>query len=154
MSILICLLFSALFFFGAVKYLKKGLATRSWSKATGSIMSSEVSERTVTHAGGRQHKEYRLKLSYEYVVDGETYTSERIDHRGTNNGYGTLSNATKLSHLYPVDAVVRVFYNPSDPKDVVLVTGVGWVPIIMLSFFGLLSLAVAVLLVIFPGGAS
>jgi hypothetical protein len=91
------------------------LAAVSYPTAPGVITRSEV---IVEHG---RNTTYRADLAYAYRVDG-------IKHRATQYRYGTMnsndSNAHRIVSDHPVGKEVEVFYNPADPADAVLKTGI------------------------------
>jgi hypothetical protein len=99
-----------------------GKATEDWSAATGQVTQCEVETKTTYRRKRTQH-EYLLHLSYQYVVDGQTYTSSRYSHSG---GYRSSSERACRDEAakYPVGSSVEVFFNPANPSDAILVRGV------------------------------
>jgi len=66
--------------------------------------------------------EYRLSVKYRYIVDGKSYTGERITASDQNQK--TRSRANNVLKKYPVGGEVSVYYNPARPGSSVLKTGV------------------------------
>lgn len=83
---------------------------------------------TVTHSSVVEEREgnethgYDFDIRYEYVVEGSQYNGSRYR-------YGSDSNGDRTGHYrilasFPVGGQVKVHYNPNDPGDAVLRTGI------------------------------
>src|SRR6185437_16681261 len=83
----------------------------------GVVLSSEV---TVTH-GSRGSTHYHVHVSYRYAVDGVNYTGYRYRYDGHPTGE---ASANSVVNTHPPGAAVVVYYNPQNPQDTVLATGV------------------------------
>ncbi len=118
------------------------LEMRSWPSVGGTILSSDI-------AGIRA---FRPEITYEYIVNNTTY-KRTTDLQMPSFGGRTskLDVATKLAGMYPIGTEVTVFYEPADPGDSRLKTGV---PVeiylrLALGFF-LLSGGISLVLCSFP----
>ncbi|MBM81402.1 MAG: hypothetical protein CMJ78_12545 [Planctomycetaceae bacterium] len=76
---------------------------------------------TVSRAVAVDDDSTKLELAYTYRVGVVAFTGNqyRYDDMGSNDGY-----AEELAERLPVGTVVTVFYNPSDPNQAVLETGI------------------------------
>lgn len=74
----------------------------------------------VQHRGNRT-KSNELKLEYRYEVGGKQYTNDRYRY-GMANTSDNWAERYKRDH--PPGSPVPVYYNPYDPKDAVLATGI------------------------------
>lgn len=94
-------------------------ASMTWPQVSGLVTHSDLEYRRRESASAKQ-TDYRVAVSYEYVVDDQVYRNDvvRFDQQ-------MLSNARKetLVSSYPVGKRVDVFYNPEDPGQSVLVRG-------------------------------
>ena len=93
----------------------------NWPSITGKILNSEVEKRTSTTGTGSSRKTsttYVAVIKYEYTLDGTTYTSDRIAFGGK-----AATSAGSLVNKYPKAKSVNVYYNPDDPKEAALETG-------------------------------
>ena len=73
-----------------------------------------------------------IDIEYEYEVNGESYTSQRIKIGGVSSSTQStrikganisVSNVGGLREKYPTGREVDVYYNPNNPKKAVLETG-------------------------------
>ncbi len=113
-------------------------ATRRWSSrptTTGTVVSAELLSRemrlTPDSVFGQVH--HTPVVHYEYAVGGKRYDSSRVmalewlnpDIGMARAGIDHVveKDARAVLDRYPVGSQVRVFYNPSDPSDVVLEYG-------------------------------
>jgi hypothetical protein len=88
----------------------------SYPSISGTVLSTEIKE--VSDSDGTT---YAPTIEYSYSVDGVRYA-------GKNYRYGTIgssiSYARSIIARFPVGTTVDVHYNPSNPSDAVLATGV------------------------------
>jgi hypothetical protein len=91
--------------------------SESFPQVMGVVVSSEV---TTTH-GSRGSTYYHVHINYRYSVEGLDYLGHRYRYDGHPNG-GALADATVAAHR--PGTFVEVYYNPQDPRDTVLSTGV------------------------------
>ena len=136
LSGIIVLVFSA-------RTIDTNLEIRSWPTVTGTIRSSDI-------AGIRA---FYPKITYEYIVSNTTY--KRItDLQMPPFGGGRTSKmdaAEKLAGMFPIDMEVKVFYEPANPGNSRLKTGVPVEIYLRLSFgFFLLSGGLSLALCSFP----
>jgi len=60
---------------------------------------------------------YVPKITYEYTVDGETYTNDHL-HPGTlRSGSDSKDEQQAKLNEYPEGETVEAYYDPSDPAD-------------------------------------
>ncbi len=93
----------------------------------GNILTSEV-EASRSDDGTT----YRAEISFQYVVDGISHTSDtyRFGAMGTSSD----SLARSVVEQYPPGKVVDVHYNPKKPDKGVLQTGIGGMDLFVLLF--------------------
>jgi hypothetical protein len=103
--------------------------SESFPHVTGIVESSHVTT-THTSKGGTR---YHVHISYHYSVDGVNYISYRYRYDGHPTD-GESANAIVNSHQS--GTVVEVYYNPQNPRDTVLSTGVDRLDVSMPLFVG------------------
>lgn len=118
------------------------LGTGNWETVDGVVTSSSVTEST----GGEGGTTYCLNVYYEYVVDGNTYNGDRVSFSSDNSCDSWSQNA---DDDYPEGSEITVYYDPSDPSESVLESGLSGVDFIMCCFLifpliGLLMLYVSI----------
>ena len=91
------------------------IAASSYSRAPGTILESKVSRHS-----GRKGSIYSAGISYRYSVAGVERTSKRWRYGAWSTSSGW---AKSEAARFPVGSGVDVHYNPRDPADAVLVTG-------------------------------
>jgi flagellar basal body-associated protein FliL len=94
-----------------------GKKSASWLAVKGKMTYARAVPATVN-----KKQEYRLSVKYRYIVDGKSYTGERITV--SDNFQKTRSLANDVLKKYPVGGEVSVYYSPADPGSSVLKTGV------------------------------
>lgn len=93
----------------------KGIQTKNWPTTQGTVVSSEVKK--VASKGTHQ---YQPSVNYNYEVGAETYSSNKYS---STNARGSSQWAKAIISGYPDEATITVHYNPSKPKQSVLITG-------------------------------
>ena len=97
----------------------KAFAARSWVPVPAVVESSTVR----SHSGG-ESTTYSVDVLYRYVVDGQTYRSNRYTFLGgSTSGYD--SKRRVVSELRPGTSVTA-YVDPSDPTEAVLFRGFSW----------------------------
>lgn len=99
---------------------------KSWPTTEGTIYSSEVI----------RSSRYVPKIVYTYNVDTLAFSSERIQLKDMAQ-YKKKEDAELVTRKYPVDAKVKVYYNPAKFDEAILEPGIQGVHFFML-FIGLL----------------
>lgn len=114
--------------------------TKGWPVVEGQIIDRQAQRHR------ERHHQYDILVTYEYVVDGQRYTSRRHTlaiapvERVTAN-----SQALALERAgFPIGQKVRVFHNPKDPTEAVLnpkiSTGSRLIYLAVIGFSGLVFL--------------
>ncbi len=95
--------------------------SKSWPTTEGTIYSSEVTGSS----------RYVPKIKYNYYVDTTEYSSERIRLKDMAQ-YKKQQDAQAVANKFPVDAKVKVYYNPTKADEAILEPGVKGEHIFML----------------------
>lgn len=96
--------------------------TRNWPSAPGTIVSSEVEARTIKVLERNRESGIRFKernfanIVYEYNVDGEIYSNNRVAIGVDRGNFGVAKTVAR----YPAGRRVTVYYNPNQRTDSVL----------------------------------
>lgn len=115
--------FGVLLIVNGVRDRRKGAASREWPRTTGRIVSSSVRTQKVPNPGkGSPYiNKFHPAIHYTYSVGNQPY-------QGSNYAIGyetqTLPQTNKIVERYPEGAEVQVHYNPQNPSEAVLDTGV------------------------------
>ena len=113
---------------------RASVASESWPTATGRIVRSEIEKQTRTSGEGADKKntlKESPKVSYQYQLEGKTYTSDNISFVSTGHARQVVSR-------YPAGKSVSVSYNPDNPEQAVLIPGrkqFDYVPYFFSGFF-------------------
>lgn len=104
----------------ALRNIARGTASRNWPETSGTILRTFVSVQTDSEGA----KGYTPSIEYEYIVEGSR-------HKGTRLQYGQVGSwsrehAERTIAAYAAGTSVRVFVNPRNPKDSVLLSGTSW----------------------------
>lgn len=117
---------------------------RGWSSVKGRIIHSFLAD-----AHGMSEKKTKDVLNpyivYEYAVDGRTYFSNSISfldfggffNFGDTYYAGSEDEVRRLLNKYPVDSVVKVYYEPENIEKAVIDTGLK-TPVFIVFILGLL----------------
>jgi len=117
---------------------RKGAETSKWPNTNGKIISAKVESEVIPAADEGDKTIYTAEVVYEYTVNEKKYTCNRIGIENDSVAEATIKK-------YPKGKKVKVYYDPANPNEAVLETGVNWSSHIMLIFIGFL---VVILLII------
>jgi hypothetical protein len=92
---------------------QRARTSAEWPSTQGNLLSFEITKSTVKH-----QTHYYPHLEYEYTVNGTRYTSKRISF-----GYLAYDSEDKVKSDIEqrVQNPTKVFYDPKNPKDAVLI---------------------------------
>lgn len=101
--------------------IKRHKEARSWKRAEGTILSSEVDIKLDMNHSDRNYKSkcYKPSITYDFYVNNKRYISSRI-YWGDIVYKGWRSSANKVVNKYQVGSKQTVFYNPKNPSQAVL----------------------------------
>jgi uncharacterized protein YneF (UPF0154 family) len=111
-------------------FIMRSMRTNSWPTTQGTVTISTVSSRMTTDDDGDSYPVYEAMVHYRYKVNGKS-------HIGKNVSFGeyavnTDTRAKRVSASYPVGKSVKVYYNPENHGEAVLVPGaLGLYPIFL-----------------------
>ncbi|MCP4642013.1 MAG: DUF3592 domain-containing protein [bacterium] len=112
-------------YFGGVHFGRIARESKSWPTVTARITRSEMEESEKARKRNNRtvyDRYYKAKIGYEYTVDGQTYTSDRIAVIGAGASKVRRSAETKIQR-YPVGKEVNAYYNPEKPSYAILEPG-------------------------------
>lgn len=105
-------------FFGYNSY-QRGMQSKNWPVAKGSVIQSKIEKRTETTGSGSSKrkvvKSYPI-VKYTYSVGSQSYQSSRITFGQSKNVHQTVAR-------YPKGENIQVHYDPEDPGQAVLEPG-------------------------------
>ena len=104
------------------------IGTRNWESADGIVENSYVS----TSTGGEGGTTYCLHVDYRYTVDGRTYSGDRISYSADNSCNSWSANS---DDDYPEGKKITVYYDPSNPSESVLLSGLSGIDFFICCFF-------------------
>lgn len=112
-------LIGALAFWYGWRTVKKNQAAATWPTVTGKIIGAELDSYIKTDDDGDKTTMYTPLITYEYVVEGETYTCTRVRVQAP---VATNFQSVQLKELekYPIGSAVEVHYDPFNPEDALL----------------------------------
>ncbi len=142
--IVIAAVFGAISFWYGWRTLQKNKLAAGWPTVPGVIISAELDSYVKRDEDGDVTTMYTPLITYEYQVDGQGYTNNRVRvqaYAATN----MQSVSSKKLEEYPVGSQVEVHYDPLNPEDALLEIGTGKVnlPIIIGIVCGLVVLYAA-----------
>jgi len=92
----------------------RGLASTSWPRVAAEVVRSDVTSEASRSSDGSTSTIYSANLLFEYQVDGESYTTDRIRF-GESLGSGDPSEPELQRLRYPEGARASVVYDPDEP---------------------------------------
>jgi energy-coupling factor transporter transmembrane protein EcfT len=104
--------------FGYTSY-QKGLESKNWPVAKGSVTQSEIEKRTETTGSGTS----RRKVVKSYPVVKYTYSVGNRDYQSGRITFGQSKDAHHTVARYPKGKNIQVYYNPENPAEAVLEPG-------------------------------
>lgn len=127
---------------GALVGLTQLRAVRAHQPTTGTVTAAQMDSYN-SGVGARASGEttyYRPNVTYEYTVDGETYTSENIAF-GKEIDTNSRDRATGVLSKFDTGSSVTVYYDPTNPADAYLIPRLDFFPAGGLVVSGLLLFA-------------
>ena len=98
------------FLYAAISTRQKSKIAQEWPVARGVVTVSEVVEDRMRSATGKASVSYIPEVRYEYNVNGEKLTGNKIVFGNSSYAYIT---AAEICEHFPVGAPVDVYYNPA-----------------------------------------
>jgi hypothetical protein len=86
-------------------------SAQSWRMTTGKILKSRV------EVSGGDYVSVSARIQYEYQVGSQVYQNDQIKAGDQFLRVTNSSQQYELVDIYPVDAVVTVYYNPYNPAE-------------------------------------
>ena len=101
----------------------RAICSKSWPSTTGTIIESELAEtfQDIPLVGVEFVQE--PKITYTYMVDGEKLQGKQIKFRIKFSSYSKES-ALRILARHPLNSTAKVYYNPRNPSDAVLIPGI------------------------------
>ena len=104
-----------------------GWASEGWPSVPGVVANSEIeTQYSNSNSTTRSNFTYHASVQYDYEVEGETYSAERVSFGEYGTGDGEY--AQEVVGRYPAGAEVTVHYDPDDPARAVLEPGLHGLP--------------------------
>jgi hypothetical protein len=117
--IILGLIFIGLMMQGSIK----SVDSENWPSVQGAVLSSEIITRTEREPDSHfDDYYYTPKVSYNYTVNGNGHTSDRIAFIVSEEV--VKNEVQKIIDNYPVGKTVTVYYNPDNPSEAVLEPGI------------------------------
>jgi hypothetical protein len=138
----ICFLIVGYEFFWGTGQFVSGSQTCSWSRTEGKIVASKMVQSlplAYGFSGPTSVRPNYPKINYEYKVRDLQFQGDRIQ-------FGLVFNSPEMRRYFQAEKAVPVFYNPGQPRQAVLKTGVSRIGILytlaIILFFLCLGLVV------------
>lgn len=101
---------------------KKAVESQSWPSTSGQVIKAILRKSEgVEDEDGHTHPLYYPLVDYEYTVNGQVYTSNRLSF-GSRKTFNRQNQAAEELDRYPIGKQVVVHYNPVQPAEAVLET--------------------------------
>jgi len=114
-------------------------SANQWPIAEGRVVATRVETSTSSDSDGDTTYSYDPIVTFDYVVDGRRYRSERL-HLNQHQLYDWEPDAQAELRAYPIGGPIDVSYNPENPQDAaVIIEGPTlWLFLFWIFGFGLL----------------
>ena len=122
-------------YFGYIKVIN-AYESSNWPSVSGVVAESEIIEKTSSSSEGGRNTTEVSQIKYSYEVNHVQYSGSTVSYRKDNDD-------RKNVERYPVGKEVVVYYQPDNPEECVLETGVDFT-----SYFLLVSGIVSFLVVL------
>lgn len=109
--------FGAWLLYGALSVRMKAKKAEGWPVAKGRILSSEVLEDRLRSATGTAVIAFLPMVKYQYRVNMQEYSGDRVIFGRKNYDYVT---ASQICNHFAAGAEADVYYNPENPADSIL----------------------------------
>lgn len=120
-------------------------SSRDWVATQGIVVSASIDPiyKNNSQQGqvAGQSFNYKVNISYEYSVDGQTFTGDQLTV-GLPNVVSNKNDADELLATYSPSGAAKIFYNPAKPSESALITAKS-VPIIGFIILGLMIIVIA-----------
>jgi hypothetical protein len=101
----------------------KGQKTNSWNETNGIITKSEIEiSKSLTKQTFENH--YRADIEYEYKIKNEVLHSKQV-FLGDKLYLPHKDRAEKTLNTFPINQTVKVYYNPDNNSESILIKGSG-----------------------------
>lgn len=139
-GILVLLIFVWVYY-ASIQIIVLAYRSKSWPTCEGKIVESFVEEKTDTDG-----TTYRARIKYEYKVNGSTFNCDNISFEAI----GSLDQevATRYIGQFCIDDRVKVYYNPQDKYEAVLIPGIGKQQLPTIWFVAIASLSLLYLVLV------
>jgi preprotein translocase subunit SecF len=119
-------------------------SSRNWESTEGTVVSASIEEiyrnNTQQNQVGDQSFNYKVTISYQYKVGGQTFTGDQLT-AGLPNIVSNRVDADDLLQKYVPNASAEIFYNPKQPNESALITGKS-IPIAGFVIFGVMIILI------------
>ena len=95
-----------------------GQNSRVWPTTAGKVVSNEIDKSN----GSDDDTPYNIYVRYTYQVHGQTFKNNSIRHHAMIS-FATMDQAEEYIKKYPVGGIVKVYYDPQNPADAMLIPG-------------------------------
>lgn len=115
-----------------------GLASKGWPSVKGVVLSADMEKHSTTGPG--KASSWIPKIVYEYTVGEERFQGEKFSYKVIG---GEAPRCRKIVAEYTAGDDATVYYNPTKPKQAVLVPGVSvlsYLPLVFGAFFTVLAI--------------
>jgi len=101
-----------LFVYNAVKMGRASTRRDAYEPVTARVRNTELETGNYGDTGRAQ---YAPVITYEYTVDGETYTNDNLYPGPATAGSSDRSEQERMLDEYPEGETVEAYYDPDDP---------------------------------------
>lgn len=119
-SCMIVMISLATLAFGGFAYFdyNRGMESFNWTP-----MDAEILESYVDKDDEIGPANYRPIIVYEYIVGGQTYTSDNFQYGDSGSYTSDREPADTRVSQYPTSEIITIFYNPQEPYRSVIIQG-------------------------------
>jgi len=133
-----CAAFGGVAMFIVVEGAYRGYQSQSWPATEGIVDEAEIKTRTVKN----DQKKHHLVIRYHYSVDGRPYQNDKAQF--LDNVFYPNTSKQAIVARFQSGHKARIYYNPANPQEAVLITGFPLVTFAGGLLVGLLFLVIGV----------
>lgn len=117
--------------------LVKGYQSYSWDEVGARIVESRIE----TSRDSEGDDTYNVSVKYEYQINGQTYSSDRLSTGFHPYNSADWNDAEAYRKMFETGTQLSVYYDPQEPAEATIIRGIHWamylfifVPMVFLFF--------------------
>jgi hypothetical protein len=117
----------------------RGRESQNWPTVPGTVLYTGMETYQSTDDDGSTTTTYGATIQYNYAVAGQSYEGNRRTFSEVRTS--SRRRAEQILQKYPQGSAISVHYDPDNPAESVLETGVSWGAYALLAFAAIMTIA-------------